>query len=144
MYANTGYEGVELPSQPPPYAKPPSMDPEYGHFDQSSLSAHANRRQADSMGYRKTEQQIDLISQPQEHNDPDHYHHLDLLDKEMVAEAQEDGHDSTGPESHEKEDAELEKSLAWIPKSGGHPVARSRAPLLVCYIRWWSRAKLSN
>ena len=136
MHANAGYEGAQLPSQPPPYANPPLMNPEHGHFDQSSLSAHTNKWQADSMGYGRAEQQIDQISQPQEHKDSEHYHHLDLLDQEMLAEAQEDGNNSTGPKSHEKEDAELEKSLAWIPKSGGQPVARSREALPVCENCW--------
>ena len=88
------------------------------------------------MGYGRTEQQIGQTPHAEEHSAPDLYHQLDPLDQEMLAEAQEDAHNSTGPESHEKEDAELEKSLAWIPRSGGQPVARSTAPLPVCYIRW--------
>ena len=136
MYANASYEGAQLPSQPPSHANPPLMNPEHGHFDQSGLSGHTDRRQADTMDYGRTEQQIDQTPQQQGHNEPEHYHHLNSLDQEMLAEAQEDGHDSTGPESHEKEDAELEKSLAWIPKSGGQPVTRSGVPLPVCYICW--------
>ena len=133
MYAKTGYGGTQLPSQPPSRANPSLRAPEYSHTDQSSLPSHTNTRQADTMVYGRTEQQIGQIQQPQEYGEPEQYHHLDPLDQEMLAEAQEDVHNSAGPESHEKEDAELEKSLAWIPKSSGQPVVRSRAPLPVRY-----------
>ena len=144
MYANAGYEGAQLPSQHPSRTSPPLRVPEYVHSDQSGLSGHTNRWQADTIGNGMTGRQIGETPQLQQHNEPEQYHHLDPLDQEMLAEAQENGHDSTGPESHEKEDAELEKSLAWIPKSDGQPVARNKAPLPVCYTPWWGTVKLKS
>ena len=96
------------------------------------------------MGYERTEQYIGQTPQPLELSESAQYHHLDPLDQEMLAEAQEDGQYATGPESYGNEDAELEKNLAWIPKSGGQPVARSRTPLPVCYPSWWGIAKLNG
>ena len=133
MYASAGYEGAPLPTQPQSFANPPLGAPEHGHFARNSLSGHANMRQADTMVYGTTRQQIGQIPQSEEHGEAEQYHRLDPLDQEMLAEAQEDVHNATGPESHEKEDAELEKSLAWIPKSSGQPVARSSGPLPVRY-----------
>lgn len=77
------------------------------------------------------------MPQSMQHDWPEGYHQLDPLDQEMLAEARENGdHKQQAQEPHDTEDAELEKSLAWIPKSQGPPVARSRTPLPVSTSLW--------
>ena len=134
-----GYERTyQIPYQAPTNSRQAdSMG--YERTYQMPYQTPTTSRQADTMGYGRTEQQFGQMPPPPEYSESAQYNHLDPLDQEMLAEAQEDGQYATGPESNGNEDAELEKNLAWIPR---HPVARSRAPLPVCYSCWWGIANL--
>ena len=67
-------------------------------------------------------------------NAPPEYqdHQFDALDEEMLAETHEGAqHTQPANDSHEEEDAEFEKSLAWIPQTGGEPFERPKSLLPV-------------
>ena len=54
------------------------------------------------------------------------HHHLDDLDREMLAEAgyNDNHHQQYVQESESYDEAELDKHLAWVPKSDGASPAR--------------------
>ncbi len=98
----------------------------------SSPSPHRYPAPSHEVNNAGSEKQAGQTLQPAQHFWPNENHQLDALDQEMLAEAHENGDpNQQAQEPHEEEDAELEKSLAWIPKSQGRPGPRSSTPLPV-------------
>ncbi len=93
----------------------------------SSPSPHGYPAPSHEVNNVRSEKQTGQFLQSTQHDWPEEHHQLDALDQEMLADAHENGdHNQQAQEPHQEEDAELEKSLAWIPKSQGRPVPRSR------------------
>ena len=121
---------------------PPTLDTGFG---QAVLGGdNKSNRSSPTHGYPvpshvvnnvRSEKQAGQILQSTQHDWPEEHHQLDALDQEMLAEAHENGdYDQQAQLPHEEGDTELEKSLAWIPKSQGRPVPRSSTPLPVSRI----------
>ena len=142
---SNSHHGAAPPFDDPPYSShapdefPPTIDSESGRAvyggdiaSNSSPPTHGYSVPSHEVNNVGSERQAGQNLQSARHDWPEEQHQLDALDQEMLAEAHENGdHNQQAQEPHEEEDAELEKSLAWIPKSQGRPVSRSSTPLPV-------------
>ena len=134
----------------PPNGIPPALDSRLGravHADDivsnSSPPTHGYAVSSQEAKHAGPENQASQLSQSTQCSWPEGDHELDVLDQEMLAEAHENGyHNQQAQDAHETEDTELEKSLAWIPKAQGRPVARSSAPLPVSRTFWSCMTKI--
>ena len=147
MNSNSRYRAApplnnpSYPSHTPDWF-PPAVDSVPGRavhggdvVSNSSPSPHGYPAPSHEMNNLGSDKRADQTLHPAQPDWPDEHRQLDALDQEMLAEAHENGdHKQQTQEPHEEQDAELEKSLAWIPKSQGRPVPRGSAPLPVSRI----------